>query len=132
MALADLVVLMNAGRIEQTGTPREVFNQPRTAFVARFMGGHNVIPASGGAVAIRSDRLMIQGHGDLGTGDRGTGARVTEVEYQGAWIQANLLADDGTELVSLVPEAVYDSMPFYTGDRVSVHWDPASAHRLAS
>jgi putative spermidine/putrescine transport system ATP-binding protein len=132
MALADLVVLMNAGRIEQTGTPRAVFNQPRTEFVARFMGGHNVIPAPGGALAIRNDHLRIQKQGAFGTGALGTGARVTEVEYQGAWIQANLLADDGTELVSLVPEAAYDRMPFSTGDRVSVHWDAASAHRLAS
>jgi putative spermidine/putrescine transport system ATP-binding protein len=43
MALADLVVVMRGGRIEQTGTPSEVFNRPRSAFVARFMGGHNVL-----------------------------------------------------------------------------------------
>ncbi len=43
MALADLVVVMNQGRIEQAGTPREVFNAPATSFVARFIGGHNVI-----------------------------------------------------------------------------------------
>ncbi|MEM8664621.1 MAG: ABC transporter ATP-binding protein [Pseudomonadota bacterium] len=43
MALADLVVVMNEGRIEQTGTAREVFGKPRTAFVARFIGGHNVL-----------------------------------------------------------------------------------------
>src|SRR5205823_8370993 len=43
MALADLVVLMNGGRIEQKGSPREVFNQPRSEFVARFIGGHNIV-----------------------------------------------------------------------------------------
>ena len=42
LALADLIVVMQHGRIEQCGTPREVYNQPWTAFVARFMGGHNV------------------------------------------------------------------------------------------
>lgn len=46
MALADLVVVMRGGRIEQTGTPSEVFNRPRSAFVARFMGGHNVLKGS--------------------------------------------------------------------------------------
>ena len=52
MALADLVVLMNGGRIEQAGPPREVFNEPRTAFVAQFMGGHNVIePTDAGPIA---------------------------------------------------------------------------------
>lgn len=43
MALADLVVVMNAGRIEQSGPARDVYNRPRTVFVARFIGGHNVL-----------------------------------------------------------------------------------------
>jgi putative spermidine/putrescine transport system ATP-binding protein len=43
MALADLVVVMNRGHIEQSGTPQQVYRQPRTEFVARFMGGHNVL-----------------------------------------------------------------------------------------
>ena len=69
MALADLVVVMNQGRIEQTAPPREVFNQPASAFVARFVGGHNVLPAAvaraqgggeGEYVAIRADRLTLQ------------------------------------------------------------------------
>ncbi len=43
MALADLIVVMNEGRIEQAATPRTVFEKPATAFVARFMGDHNVL-----------------------------------------------------------------------------------------
>ena len=43
MALADLVVVMNEGRIEQSGPPRDVYNRPHTVFVARFIGGHNVL-----------------------------------------------------------------------------------------
>jgi putative spermidine/putrescine transport system ATP-binding protein len=43
MALADLVVVMNDGLIEQTGAPRDVYNRPQSAFVARFIGGHNVL-----------------------------------------------------------------------------------------
>ena len=43
MALADLVVVMNHGRIVQSGPPQLVYRQPRTEFVARFMGGHNVL-----------------------------------------------------------------------------------------
>jgi hypothetical protein len=43
MALSDLVVVMNVGRIEHAAAPREVFSGPATAFVGRFIGGHNVI-----------------------------------------------------------------------------------------
>ena len=59
MALADLIVVMNSGRIEQVGTPHDVFNAPRTEFVARFMGGHNVITTPAGLIAVRADRLRL-------------------------------------------------------------------------
>ena len=59
LALADLVVLMRAGRIEQRGTPEELFDRPRTAFVARFMGGHNVVAGPNGSLALRSDRTRL-------------------------------------------------------------------------
>ena len=61
MALADLMVVMDQGRIEQMGTPREVFNAPATRFVAQFIGGHNVIEAH---VVTRDDRyLTLKGAG---------------------------------------------------------------------
>src|SRR5260370_3429779 len=60
MALADLVVLMNAGRIEQQGSPREIFNHPRTEFTAKFIGGHNVIAIGNETFAVREDRLKLK------------------------------------------------------------------------
>ncbi|GGD29069.1 spermidine/putrescine ABC transporter ATP-binding protein [Microbacterium faecale] len=45
IALADRVVVMNAGQIEQVGTPRELYANPRNAFVADFMGFQNILPA---------------------------------------------------------------------------------------
>jgi putative spermidine/putrescine transport system ATP-binding protein len=61
MALADLVVVMNHGRIEQATTAREVFNKPASAFVARFIGGHN--SPMKGAISIRTDRAADAGAG---------------------------------------------------------------------
>src|SRR5262252_3106059 len=43
MTTADLIAVMNAGRIEQLGTPQEVYDAPRSEFVARFLGGSNII-----------------------------------------------------------------------------------------
>ena len=40
MALADLILVMNDGIVEQYGTPMEIFNKPRNEFVANFIGGH--------------------------------------------------------------------------------------------
>ncbi len=59
MALADLVVVMADGRIEQQGAPRVVYNEPSTAFVARFIGGHNVL--SGEVTALEAGHALLRG-----------------------------------------------------------------------
>src|SRR5258705_235424 len=43
MTMADRIVVMNAGRIEQIGTPQDVYDRPNSRFVARFIGGSNVL-----------------------------------------------------------------------------------------
>src|SRR6187200_1618352 len=43
MTTADLIAVMNAGRIEQLGTPQQVYEQPRSEFTARFLGGSNIL-----------------------------------------------------------------------------------------
>ena len=48
MAIADRIVVMNAGRIEHVGPPREVYLQPKTLFTAGFMGEINRVPVQGG------------------------------------------------------------------------------------
>ena len=63
MALADLVVVMNDGRIEQAASPREVFERPATAFVARFMGMHNVISGRVASIADGVVSLAAPGGG---------------------------------------------------------------------
>ena len=81
MALADIMVVMNGGKLIQAGPPRAVFNEPETAFIARFIGGHNVLPADllglgRGEVALRTDRAAFHaaGDGEVGfDGRRGAG-----------------------------------------------------------
>ncbi|MBV8472232.1 MAG: ABC transporter ATP-binding protein, partial [Hyphomicrobiales bacterium] len=97
LALADLVVVMNKGRIEQAGAPREVFERPATEFVARFLGGHNVIPTPNGAVAVRADRMQLLAADAPRSGARMT-AVVRGVEYQGAQYQ---IALEGAGLTDL-------------------------------
>ncbi len=122
MALADLVVLMSGGRIEQQGTPRDVFNTPRTEFVARFMGGHNIVVTASGRVAVRCDRTRLV------HGDRPRPAFVTSAEYQGTHVQVGLKTAGGDEYFALVPERDFDRDPFAIGSVVSLDWDEAEAH----
>lgn len=46
-AIADRIAVMNAGRIEQTASPEQIYHQPETEFVARFMGLNNIVPVLG-------------------------------------------------------------------------------------
>jgi putative spermidine/putrescine transport system ATP-binding protein len=128
MALADLIVVMNAGRIEQMGAPRDVFNAPKTAFVAQFIGGHNVIATERGPIAVRADRLRLtlpaRVPGKLS-------ATVRSVEYQGTHLQITLAAPDATELTATLSEAEYDATPVHPGEIAAVDWSDRDVHRLS-
>jgi putative spermidine/putrescine transport system ATP-binding protein len=100
MALADHIVVMNHGRIEQQGTARDIFHHPRTEFVARFIGGHNVLSDAGQMIAVRADQLGIVPFAD---GVFGAPALLTQTEYQGSYVAVSLTLDDGTVLFSHVP-----------------------------
>jgi thiamine transport system ATP-binding protein len=64
-ALADQVAVMHAGRLEQTGTPRDVWSHPATAFVARFVGWNLTTALGDGTVAVRPDALRLAADGPL-------------------------------------------------------------------
>jgi iron(III) transport system ATP-binding protein len=60
-ALSDRIIVMRAGRIEQDGTPEELYASPRTQFVARFLGMRNIIPGEAGPVSCGAELRMPDG-----------------------------------------------------------------------
>ncbi|HLG48496.1 MAG TPA: ABC transporter ATP-binding protein [Reyranella sp.] len=136
MALADLVVVMNHGRIEQAAPPREVFNKPASAFVARFVGGHNVLPAAvarakgeGEYVAIRADRLILQPGGAPVDATSLSGV-TRSVEYLGSTVQVGIDVAGLETLSAVVPEARFDADPVVPGQPVVLSWTPKDVHVL--
>jgi ABC-type Fe3+/spermidine/putrescine transport system ATPase subunit len=65
MSLADRIIVMNRGRIEQLGTPDEIYAQPRTAFVASFIGRTNWFSGSGGTPAVDGVWRLITNNGTV-------------------------------------------------------------------
>lgn len=122
LALADEVVVMNNAVIEQSGPAREVWTAPRTEFVARFIGGHNVVTLPHGKAAVRADAVSL--------GPEGTPATITAVEYQGASVAVSSRTDGGDEVLALVPEAQFFANPKSPGDAVRLRWDEGRLHRL--
>ena len=116
--MADRIVVMNEGRVEQVGTPEEVYDTPATPFVADFIGVMNFLEAS----VESAGRLNVAGHGlaadtgqlapgarvraavrpeDLVLGEAGAGglpATITETEILGAFVRIYLRLPDGSEL----------------------------------
>jgi putative spermidine/putrescine transport system ATP-binding protein len=129
MALADIVVLMNAGKIEQQGSPRDIFNHPKTAFTAQFIGGHNVITVGDETYAVRNDRLILKRPGDAPNAPSVAGT-VNEVEYQGTYVRVAIAAEGGTDISAQLTEAQYDAANYHVGERVIASWDPAQASLL--
>ena len=137
MALADLVVVMNGGRIEQAAPPREVFNRPATAFVAKFIGGHNVLPAAvarvtgdGPLVAIRADRMTVQPGSGGEAGATSLQGVARSVEYLGSTVQVGIDVAGLETLSAVVSEARFDASPVTPGQPVVLSWKPEDVHAL--
>ncbi len=122
LALADEVVVMNNAVIEQAGPARTVFNAPRTEFVARFMGGHNVITLDGARHAVRQDAVRIS--------DSGLPATVQAVEYQGDRVSVSTVTEGGEALVALMSDAAFYANEIPPGAQVRLSWDEGRLHRL--
>jgi putative spermidine/putrescine transport system ATP-binding protein len=129
MALADVIVLMHDGRIAQSGSPRDVFNAPRNAFVAKFIGGHNVIDIGGKEIAVRADKVSINLKRPRAKAKPLTGV-VSEIEYQGTAFHVTIKGEHGSDLMVQLPEAHFDAAPFELGSTVYATWEPSSAHAL--
>ena len=130
MALADSIIVMSGGSIEQTGTPQQVFNRPRTEFVARFIGGHNVLTMSEQRIALRADKIQVlPGPGDGGADLQAT---VRDIEFLGATVNLALATSQAGDLSATLSDSVFFARPIEIGEVVSLSWDPADVHKLAA
>jgi putative spermidine/putrescine transport system ATP-binding protein len=155
MALADVIVIMNDGRIEQAAHPRTVFERPATAFVAKFMGDHNVV--SGRVTASDGDDMMISvpaggdfravgpGSADLSdTADiairtdrvrvappveQGLGftGSVSNVEYRGASVKLNVNGAGVEDFTVILSDKDFFANPVRVGDAIPLSWERADA-----
>ena len=130
LALADLVVVMNKGKIEQAAPPKEVFERPATEFVARFLGGHNVITTPAGPIAVRADRVALKANG-AGDNAARMNATIRGIEYQGTHYSIALDNPVNTDLTATMSDATFTAAPLSIGDNVAVQWADEDVHALS-
>ncbi|HEU0221899.1 MAG TPA: ABC transporter ATP-binding protein [Paracoccaceae bacterium] len=125
LSMADRVAVFNEGRIVQTGTPQEIYERPRTRFVADFVGSSNVLAPDlterlGGPRAwasLRPEAVRLAGPHR---------ARVLSARYLGAATRLTL-ALDGTEIAATIPAGTPLPAP---GSEVALGWDLGALHLM--
>jgi spermidine/putrescine transport system ATP-binding protein len=148
IAMSDRIAVMNQGRIEQQGTPKELYYKPRTRFVAGFFGDNNLIegvlvapqivetrlgrlPTASCAQASLGRKVLLSIRPEsfkLGENGHAVRATVEETMFGGASTRLLLRPDLGLELkldVRLAGDRKRDAPQI--GDRVSVTYDPTDA-----
>ncbi|GGL11388.1 ABC transporter ATP-binding protein [Mangrovihabitans endophyticus] len=141
LSMADRLVVLREGRVQQVGTPEELHTRPANRHVADFMGYRNLLPlrvtgTHGGLVAVEGPGLTLRGTPavplsagdrvvaairpeDLRPGDDGVPVTVEVVEYQGREVAVEARTDQG---VPVHVRAVDRPAP---GDKITVRADPA-------
>lgn len=132
MALADEIIVMNEGRIEQAAPPQAVFNQPKTEFVARFIGGHNVLELGPEKIAIRSDRIRLRNADENADAPAQIRGFVRDVSFLGTSVNITVDAGPNNELLVTVPDARYFEQPVDVGTDVELGWTPEDIHQLSA
>ncbi|TXT40593.1 MAG: sn-glycerol 3-phosphate transport system ATP-binding protein [Comamonadaceae bacterium] len=131
MSMADQVVLLNRGQIEQVGTPRDLYTQPASTFVARFVGTppmnllaleHGCIAGSAAAIALNAATLGVRPE-SIHLHPGGFPAVVQGVEYLGADVL--LHCHIGSQSLRVRLAGQYSAA---AGDQLRLHWAATEAH----
>ena len=121
LSMSDKVAVMNQGRIEQFGTPEEVYLRPATAFVAGFLGAINWFDEAG----VRPESTRVTR--DKPEGLRCRRAAVESSLFLGNCVHLNATLDIGGHAIAELPR---DQNHFQEGEIVWIHWEPADEVRF--
>jgi ABC-type Fe3+/spermidine/putrescine transport system ATPase subunit len=149
LTMSDRIAIMNQGRIDQVGTPADVYERPRTRFTATFVGETNLferssngsaafvsdglalqVPGPGVAASVRPERVSVAPSLEPRSGWNVFDAVVEAVVFQGANVQYRLRLPNGRELVAERPNDTPAAVA--QGDRVQAGWAADIAVMLES
>ncbi len=126
LTMSDRLAVFNEGRIEQIGTPADVYEHPQTEFVAGFVGVSNVLDRDGRRFTIRPEKIRMT---PAGEGEPGT---IREVVYVGGFTRYLVDLDAGGELVVVRQNLETSSQDALEerGKRVRLSWRPEHTYDI--
>lgn len=128
MEVADEIVVMNKGKVEQIGTPAEIYDHPASAFVMSFIGPVNVLPSSAKIfqssgfdsanpeIFLRPQDILVERVANGAT----TPALIRRVIHLGWEIQVELALDDGQTMTAHLTRDKFDELKLEPQERVFV------------
>jgi putative spermidine/putrescine transport system ATP-binding protein len=122
LTMSDRIAVFNDGKVEQVGTPAEMYERPRTEFVAGFIGTSNVLERDGRRFTVRPEKIHMLAE-DAAEGEPGT---VRAAVYLGAVTRYVVELDGGGELVALQQNLEVSSSDIRAMERkrVRLAWSP--------
>ncbi len=134
LSMADRIAVFNNGRIEQVGAPREIYEQPATAFVASFVGTSNLltgaaaqdIVGAAGTYTVRPERITV---GAAPAGHSQAVGTVRDVQYLGAESRVRVALEGGGELIASVSSDALAGIR--VGGSAHLSWPREAAFRVA-
>ncbi|MBS0222366.1 MAG: ABC transporter ATP-binding protein [Proteobacteria bacterium] len=124
LVMSDRIAVMDAGRIVALGSPQELYDNPKTVFVAEFLGNSNILVSEDGRCeALRPERIQL---GSISEGCQRSQGTVTEVAFLGDRVRYEVRLTNNQTIVVAVPRRqgieVYE-----IGAQVTVGWHRADA-----
>jgi ABC-type Fe3+/spermidine/putrescine transport system ATPase subunit len=116
LSLSDMIALMNRGRIEQTGTPQDLYVRPKTRFAANFLGNVNWI----GEVGVRPEATRITRERPH-SGVPSVSGIVENATFLGNYVHVQARLSSGEIVVAEVSRL---DAPFRPGESVHMWWQP--------
>jgi putative spermidine/putrescine transport system ATP-binding protein len=130
LTMSDRLAVFNHGRIEQIGTPADVYERPVNAFVAGFVGASNVLTRFGHTFTVRPEKIRMTADGGVRRDDQNAATgRIRDVVYAGMFTRYVVDLDDGGELVVVRQNLETSSAEALDarGRRVLLEWSPEHA-----
>ena len=139
LTMSDRIAVFDDGRIEQVGTPAEIYDRPATPFVAGFVGTSNLLAGpvaqtllgADGQFVLRPEKVRVVRPGEpVDPDDAAADGVVAEVVYGGAETRLHVDLDAGTRMIAARPNAEGGRPEVEPGDRVRLAWHREQAFRL--
>lgn len=129
MTMSDRIVVLNQGRIEQEGTPEEIFDRPRTAFVADFIGDTNLLTGPVSEISTGHVRVELGALGFVGgtTDDQLQVGDTVSVSIRPTDVRVESADDDAAVVTDAAMIGSHISMKIASGDDVVVAHVPRGA-----